>query len=131
MSETEASDYTSELPASEARQSKFPSSKAQAMPYGNGSRMEGMEARIASIEAHVDHMRDDLGDMRRDLREMTKSIMSAGNDTRALDDRISYLPGKGWSFLAMLIIGAAICAVIIYVEQIREYLGVLLPTSGP
>ena len=123
MSETDTSDFTNEQPASENR----PPPKVAtggASPYGT-------DARIASIEAHVDHMRDDLGDMRRDLREMTKSIMSAGNDTRALDDRISYLPGKGWSFLAMLIIGAAICAVIIYVEQIREYLGVLLPTSAP
>jgi hypothetical protein len=128
MSETEASDFTSELPAAEARQSRASAGKAQAVSYGNGG---GTEARIASIEAHVDHMRDDLGDMRRDLREMTKSIISAGNDTRELDDRISHLPGRAWMFLTMLLIGAGICAVIIYVEQIREYLGVLLPTSAP
>jgi hypothetical protein len=88
-----------------------------------------MEARIASMEAHVDHMRDDLGDMRRDYRELTKAMAGTGNDMRALDDRISYLPGKGWMFTAMLLFTLIICAVIIYLEQIRNYLGVVLPST--
>jgi len=122
MSETDTSDFTSEQPASETR----PPPKVAtggALPYGT-------EARIASIEAHVDHMRDDLGDMRRDFRDMTKTIMSAGNDVRELDDRVSSLPGKGWMFTAMLLFTAIICAVIIYLEQIRDYIGVLPPTSS-
>ena len=120
MSETDTSDFTSE--PSETR----PAPKVAAggaVPYGT-------DARIASIEAHVDHMRDDLGDMRRDFRDMTKTIMSAGNDVRELDDRVASLPGKGWMFMAMLLFTAIICAVIIYLEQIREYIGVLPPTSS-
>jgi hypothetical protein len=89
----------------------------------------GTEARIASMEAHVDHMRDDLGDMRRDYRELTKAMAGTGTDMRALDDRISNLPGKGWMFTAMLLFTLIICAVIVYLEQIRDYLGVVLPTS--
>jgi hypothetical protein len=108
------------LPASEARAPRV--SSGGTVPYGT-------EARIASMEAHVDHMRDDLGDMRRDYRELTKAVAGAGNDMRALDDRISNLPGKGWMFTAMLLFTLIICAVIVYLEQIRDYLGVVLPTS--
>ena len=126
MSDTETSIFTSEPQASESRPPK--SSGGNAQPYGGG-RYDSLEARIASIEAHVDHMRDDLGDMRRDYRELTKTIMSSGNDVREVDDRVSYLPGKGWMFTAMLIFTAIICAVIIYLDHIREYLNVVLPTS--
>jgi hypothetical protein len=90
-----------------------------------------MEARIASIEAHVDHMRDDLGDMRLDLREVTKSVGVAGSDIRELDARIASLPGKGWMFTAMLFFTIVICAVIIYLEQIRQYIGMVTPTVAP
>lgn len=120
MSETETSDFTSETPVSENR----PLPKASA-----GSALPYMEASIASIEAHVDHMRDDLGDMRRDYRELTKSILSAGTDMRELDDRMGHLPGKGWMFTIMLLFTAIICAVIIYLDQIRDYLGIIPPTS--
>ena len=127
MSETETSDFTNEQPASETRPPPRVSAGNAVSPasYGGAS----AEARIASIEAHVDHMRDDLGDMRRDFREMTKTIITAGNDVRELDDRMGSLPGKGWMFIAMLLFTAIICAVIIYLDHIREYLNVILPTS--
>jgi hypothetical protein len=108
------------LPAQEARPPRV--STGPALSYGT-------DVRIASIEAHVDHMRDDLGDMRRDYRELTKAFAGTGNDMRALDDRIGNLPGKGWMFMAMLLFTLIICAVMIYLEQIRDYLGVVLPTS--
>lgn len=110
------------LPASETRAPRVSSSAT--LPYGT-------EARIASMEAHVDHMRDDLGDMRRDYRELTKTIVASGNDMRGLDDRIGDLPGKGWMFLCMLLFTAIICAVLIYLDQIRDYLGVLPPSTAP
>jgi hypothetical protein len=109
------------LPASEARP---PRVATATLPYGT-------EARIASMEAHVDHMRDDLGDMRRDYRELTKAIVASGNDLRGLDDRISYQPGKGWMFMCMLLFTVIICAVFIYVDKIRDYLGVLPPSTTP
>ena len=98
---------------------------------GGASRFDGMEARIASIEAHVDHIRDDIGDMRLDLREATKTVIAVANDTRERDSRISRLPTRAWTFFAMLIFTAIICAVIIYLEQIREYLRLLVPPSFP
>jgi hypothetical protein len=106
--------------AAEARAPRV--APAATLPYGT-------EARIASMEAHVDHMRDDLGDMRRDYRELTKAMAASGNDVRGLDDRISYLPGKGWMFMCMLLFTVIICGVLIYLDQIRDYLGVLLPPS--
>src|SRR5262249_32629238 len=109
------------LTASEPRQPRV--SAAPALSYGT-------EARIASMEAHVDHMRDDLGDMRRDYRDLTKAFAATGNDVRGLDDRISYLPGKGWMFTSMLLFTVIICAVLIYLDQIRDYLGVLPPSTG-
>ncbi len=121
MSDSETSDLNDGPSASEARQPKA---------AGGGPLPYGTEARIASIEAHVDHMRDDLGDMRRDFRDLTKTIVAAGNDVRELDDRMSYLPGKGWIFTSMLLFTAIICAVIIWLEQIRQYLNVLPPTSS-
>jgi hypothetical protein len=123
MTDTETPDFTSEPRPSDARQTPKQS-------HGSAGRMEGTEARIASIEAHVDHMRDDLGDMRRDLRELTKTIMSAGTDVRELDDRMSWLPGKAWMFFFMLVFTAIICAVIIYVDPIRQYLDTVLPSSS-
>ncbi len=108
------------LPATEARPPRVTSNAT--VPYGT-------EVRIASMEAHVDHMRDDLGDMRRDYRDLTKSMVGTGNDVRALDDRIGNLPGKGWMFTALLLFTLITCAVMIYLEQIRDYLGVMLPTS--
>lgn len=129
MSDTESSIFSTEPPNSETRP-PGKSSGGNAQPYVAGAgRFDGMEARIASIEAHVDHMRDDLGDLRRDFRELAKSIMSSGSDVRGVDDRVSYLPGKGWMFTAMLLFTAIICAVVIYLEQIRQYLNVLLPIS--
>jgi hypothetical protein len=122
MSDIEPSDLNDNgVPVTEARPPRV--STATPMPY--------TEARIASMEAHVDHMRDDLGDMRRDYRETTKAIVAGGNDVRALDDRVSNLPGKGWMFLSMLLFTVIICAVMIYLEQIRDYLGVLPPSSAP
>ena len=110
------------LPASENRAPRV--SSAPVLSYGT-------EARIASMEAHVDHMRDDLGDMRRDYRELTKAFAATGNDMRGLDDRISYLPGKGWMFMCMLLFTLIICGVIIYIDKIRDYLGVVLPAGSP
>jgi hypothetical protein len=98
---------------------------------GNAGKIDYLEARIASIEAHVDHARDDIGDIRLDLREITKSVVAATAETRTLDNSISHLPGKGWIFTALLIFTAAICATIVYLEQIRQYLGIVLPTSAP
>jgi hypothetical protein len=132
MTDTETSDFAEEAPVSENRATpKYPSGNSvPPLPAAvAASNVAYMEARIASIEAHVDHMRDDLGDMRRDYRELTKTIVTAGTDVRELDDRVSALPGKGWMFLAMLLFTAIICAVIIYIDQIREYLGVLPTTS--
>jgi hypothetical protein len=123
MTDTETPDFTGEPRPSDARQTPKPS-------YGGAGRIEGAEARIASIEAHVDHMRDDLGDMRRDLRELTKTIMSANTDVRELDDRVSWLPGKGWMFVSMLIFTAIICAVMIYLDQVRQYLHTILPWTA-
>lgn len=119
----ETSDLSREAPPSDTRPPRAAAGNA-ALPYG-------VEGRIASIEAHVDHMRDDLGDMRRDLRELTKTIVTAGNDMRQVDDAVSFLPGKGWMFLTMLLFTVIICAVIIYLDQIREYLHVLPPTTMP
>lgn len=109
---------------------KSHSGKAQAAAV-QASKVDYLEARIASIEAHVDHARDDIGDIRLDLREITKSIVSATAETRALDNSISHLPGKGWIFMALLIFTAAVCATIVYLDQIRQYLGIILPTSAP
>jgi hypothetical protein len=108
---------------------------SDAMPgllqYGAGAgRFEGMEARIASLEAHVDHIRDDIGDMRLDLKELTKTMGTAGAEMREFDSRINSLPTKGWMVVSLLVIAAAICAVIIYLEQIRHYLGVLPPPTS-
>ena len=120
MSDTETSDFSNDKAAPENRPPKLSAG------YGGTTvRSDSTDARIASIEAHVDHMRDDLGDMRRDLRELAKSIMTSSTDVREVDDRISYLPGKGWMFVTMFLFAAAICAVIIYLDQIREYLKVL------
>lgn len=103
-----------------------------ALQYGGGAgRFDGMEARIAHIEAHVDHMRDDIGDMRLDLRETTKTVISVASDMRELDSRVASLPGKGWTFFAMLLFTAIICAVILYLEQIRQYLSILPPSLSP
>jgi hypothetical protein len=103
-----------------------------ALHAGQGTgKIDYMESRIASIEAHVDHVRDDIGDMRLDLREITKTVGSVGPEIRDLDNRISHLPGKGWIFMALLIFTAAVCATIVYLEQIRQYLGIILPTSAP
>ena len=109
------------MPVSEQRAPRV--AAAPAVPYG-------AEARIASMEAHVDHMRDDLGDMRRDYRELTKAMVATGNDFRSLDDRISYLPGKGWMFMTMLLFTVIICGVILYQDKIRDYLGLVLPTTA-
>jgi hypothetical protein len=134
MTDTETSDLNDEPDVPENRPTpKYPPSTTapQVSPLGGVvSKVDYMEARIASMEAHVDHMRDDLGDMRRDYRELTKPIMTVGTDMREIDDRVGSLPGKGWMFLAMLLFTVIICAVIIYLEQIRQYLNVLPPTSG-
>ena len=124
MSETDTSDLPGDnLPAETRPPPKPPTN------YGSG-RIDSTDVRIASIEAHVDHMRDDLGDMRRDLRDLTKTILSAGNDVREVDNRISSLPSKGWMFVSMLLFTAIICGVIIYIDHVREYLKVLPPTSS-
>ncbi|MGE0240667.1 MAG: hypothetical protein AB7S59_18260 [Parvibaculaceae bacterium] len=127
MSETDTSDLSNETPVPETRQ---PSKPSVAYGGGPGRMTDSTDVRIASIEAHVDHMRDDLGDMRRDLRELTKTIISAGNDVREVDDGVSSLPGRGWMFVSMFLFTAIICAVIIYLDYIREYLKVLPPTSS-
>ena len=125
MSDTDTSDLSSDNLPSEPRPPKPQAN------YGSG-RMDSTDVRIASIEAHVDHMRDDLGDMRRDMRDLAKTIISAGNDVREVDDNISSLPGKGWMFVSMLVFTAIICGVIIYLDHIRDYLNVLPPISpGP
>jgi hypothetical protein len=135
MSETEPSSFTRKPGASETKETPKPS-VGEAMPgvlqYGAGAgRFEGMEARIASLEAHVDHIRDDVGDIKLDVREMTKTVGIAGANMREFDSRISSLPTKGWMIATLLVIAAAICAVIIYLEQIRHYLGVLPPSVTP
>jgi hypothetical protein len=105
--------------------------KPGVLQYGAGAgRFEGMEARIASLEAHVDHIRDDIGDMRLDLKELTKTMGSAGAEMREFDSRINSLPTKGWMVVSLLVIAAALCAVIIYLEQIRQYLGVVPPPTS-
>ena len=106
----------------------------EAMPgvlqYGGGAgRFEGMEARIASLEAHVDHIRDDIGDMRLDLKELTKTMGTAGAEMREFDSRVNSLPTKGWMMATLLVLTVVICAVVIYIEQIRHYLGIVHPTS--
>jgi hypothetical protein len=116
MSDSE-SDLNREPPVSERAPRVVPGAP---IPYGT-------EARIASMEAHVDHMRDDLGDMRRDYRELTKALVSTSNDMRALDDRVSSLPGRGFIFICALLFTIIICAVIIYVDKIRDYLGGIFP----
>jgi hypothetical protein len=122
MSDTETSDFDDNgVPAVETRPPRV--APGAPLPYGQ-------DARIASMEAHVDHMRDDLGDMRRDYRELVKTIAAGGNDMRALDNRIGDLPGKGWTFMTMLLFTLIICAVILYLDQIREYLHILPPTSS-
>ncbi|MGE0008436.1 MAG: hypothetical protein AB7S92_23010 [Parvibaculaceae bacterium] len=127
MSETDTPDFSDERPVPETRPPPKPPVGYGASP---GRFDSSTEARIASIEAHVDHMRDDLGDMRRDLRELTKTIMSAGNDVREVDDRIGTLPGRGWMFVSMLLFTAIICAVILYLDQIRDYLKILPSSSS-
>lgn len=134
MNESEPSSFTRKPLASEAQETPKPSG-GEAVPgvlqYGAGAgRFESMEARIASIEAHVDHIRDDIGDMRLDLKELTKTVSSAGAEMREFDSRMSSLPTRGWMAATLLVIAAAICAVIIYLEQIRQYLG-LLPPPAP
>ena len=135
MSETEPSNLLRKPLASAAQETPKPSGSTATpdmLHYGGGAgRFEGMEARIASIEAHVDHIREDIGDMRLDLRELTKTVGIAGAETRELDGRMSSLPSRGWMTVSLLVIAAAICAVIIYLEQIRQYLGVLPPPSVP
>ena len=134
MSDTELDNPANDLPQSDSEEPPKPAGRAQSGPLRSGSgagKVDYMEARIASIEAHVDHMRDDLGDMRLDLREVTKSVGVAGSDMRELDARIASLPGKGWMFTAMLFFTIVICAVIIYLEQIRQYIGMVTPTVAP
>lgn len=134
MSETEPINPTHEFRVSEPMEPPRPPANAQPGPLhsgGSAGKVDYMEARIASIEAHVDHMRDDIGDIRLDLREITKSAASVSGEVRELDNRIAHLPGKGWIFTALLIFTAAICATIIYLEQIRQYLGTVLPTAAP
>ena len=134
MSDTELDNPANDLPPSDSEEPPKPLGRAQsgALRSGSGAgKVDYMEARIASIEAHVDHMRDDLGDMRLDLREVTKSVGVAGSDMRELDARIASLPGKGWMFTAMLFFTAIICAVIIYLEEIRQYIGMVMPSVTP
>ncbi|WP_119389183.1 hypothetical protein [Taklimakanibacter lacteus] len=134
MSETEPISPTHDLRVSEPMEPPKPPANAQPgpLPYGGTQgKVDYMEARIASIEAHVDHMRDDIGDTRLDLREIAKSVASLSGEVRELDNHIGRLPGKGWMFSALLIFTAAICATIIYLEQIRQYLGVVLPSTAP
>jgi len=134
MSDTELDNPENDLPPSDSEEPPKPLGRAQPGPLRSGSgagKVDYMEARIASIEAHVDHMRDDLGDMRLDLREVTKSVGVAGSDMRELDARIASLPGKGWMFTAMLFFTAIICAVIIYLEEIRQYIGMVMPSVTP
>jgi hypothetical protein len=101
------------------------------LQYGGGAgRFEGMEARIASLEAHVDHIRDDIGDIKLDLKELTKTMSTAGAEMREFDSRINSLPTKGWMTATLLIFAAVICAVVIYLEQIRHYLGVAGPPTS-
>jgi len=127
MSETEATNFTGET-----NEMPLPPPRPAPSPYGGGQgRYESMEARVASIEAHVDHMRDDIGDIRGDLRELTKTIHAAAAEVRELGADIGSHPGRGWMTLSFIIFTAITCAVIIYLEQIRQYLGVLLPTSAP
>lgn len=124
MSETETSDTVGEPQAAEPRLPSRPAGAA--VP-----KVDYLEARIASIEAHVDHMRDDLGDMRRDYREFAKTISSAGTEVRDLDERFDALPGKGWIFMSFVLFTAIICAVLIYLDKIRDYLGILPVTPTP
>jgi t-SNARE complex subunit (syntaxin) len=101
------------------------------LQYGVGAgRFEGMEARIASLEAHVDHIRDDIGDMRLDLKELTKTMGTAGAEMREFDSRVNSLPTKGWMMATLLVLTVVICAVVIYIEQIRHFLGVVAPPTA-
>lgn len=134
MSEIEPSSFTRKPVASEAQETPKPSG-GEAVPavlqYGAGAgRFDGMEARIASLEAHVDHIRDDIGDIKLDVRELTKTVSIAGANMREFDSRISSLPTKGWMIATLLVTAAAICAVIIYLEQIRHYLGIVPPPTS-
>ncbi len=134
MSETEPI-----TPMNEAREAEPPepakpapvNAGAGALNYGAApGKVDYMEARIASIEAHVDHIRDDIGDIRLDLRELTKAVGTAGGEMRELDSRIGWLPTRGWIFGTFLLFTAIICAVVIYLEQIRQYLGVVHPPTA-
>ncbi len=126
MSETDPLDFPGEPAAAENRKPKPGASSS-----GGAGRFEGSEARIASIEAHVDHMRDDIGDMRLDLRDVTKTVSSVGAEMREVESELARLPGRGWITFMFILAAAAICAVIIYLEQIRQYLGLLLPMTTP
>jgi hypothetical protein len=128
MNETEPPNPLRKPEVQEAPKPPVVEATPAVLQYGGGAgRFEGMEARIASLEAHVDHIRDDVGDIRLDLKELTKTMGTAGAEMREFDGRINSLPTKGWMMATLLILTAVICAVVIYIEQIRHYLGVVPP----
>ena len=133
MSETEPSNFSRKPLGSAVQETPKPSggnATPDMLQYAGGAgRFDGMEARIASIEAHTDHIREDIGDMRVDLRELTKTVGIAGANMREFDSRVSSLPTRGWMTVTLLVLAAAICAVVIYLEQIRQYLGILPPSA--
>jgi hypothetical protein len=130
MNETEPSKPLRKPEAQEAPKPAVSEAAPGVLQYGGrAGRFEGMEARIASLEAHVDHIRDDVGDIRLDLKELTKTMGTAGAEMREFDSRINSLPTKGWMMATLLILTAVICAVVIYIEQIRHYLGVVSPPT--
>jgi hypothetical protein len=131
MNETEPSKPLRKPEAHEVLKPSVGEAMPGVLQYGVGAgRFEGMEARIASLEAHVDHIRDDIGDMRLDLKELTKTMGASGAGMREFDSRIDSLPTKGWMMATLLILTAVICAVVIYIDQIRHYLGVVPPPSS-